>query len=814
MGVRAYPVFKWLFEASVGAAVLVGLILLARKTLRGALGSKLIYALGLLAVLRLLLPFQLPSFVLPQVESDAGTVSIPEAAELQVRKVTHELSETLATAVQAQPYERITQADIAAYHALQPNSRGIVWLGVYAVGVVLTGGLMAWRNHRFRRYLKRHAIGELDGEAVAVYAQCAQALHLRPVKALMVDPLDSACLVGGLRPLIALPVTDSGNRYILLHELCHQKNGDALWGILRNVCCALFWFHPLVWVAARLSRADCEMACDERMAACLTAPERTAYATLLVKLAACNRTPRAGVLATGMSMTGTRLKQRVGQILTDRRVKLWAVIAAGMLSLSALTTCFATATVIPADIQASFTADEPQVQDEWLKRDVAAWFPNGDFNAVKRDNTTVSTRYGGTILFGWAYDAGLTVACAAQADGAGEPYPIHTTYTTGLNGETRETCVVAPFDDARWQSLRNVYYSYEAAYDADGTLRCLYRQPRVSAFDRRIVQRSAGHTFSGLEYEVRKQDELQSYTAWARAHSDQFDSAVSAAQQQAMAIGWPVTTVVGTLYLEAFEPGDPYALQLVTLQTPDGHQATFTVEMESWRVLAISFSDDFMNGLVANTGYSGIDPQQVSVAPKPQNEALIRETALTALQTYFDYTLADDAAITLGPAYEGDDTFTGWELTVTPATGNLRYRLEVNTDGVLRRAVRTVYGMDFSEQFDMDSFPYLNENPERYHLSAKTVFWLNGGATLATGEQTPPEVQAAITATDEYIAAKGLPFTQCTGYSLTWDDSRLLQREADIGLEFTYCKGDDDQGYRLFYSTLQQAVGAVDFGEE
>lgn len=53
---RAFTVFQWLFEASIGALVLVCLILPVRRLLRGKLGSKLIYALWLLVILRLLIP--------------------------------------------------------------------------------------------------------------------------------------------------------------------------------------------------------------------------------------------------------------------------------------------------------------------------------------------------------------------------------------------------------------------------------------------------------------------------------------------------------------------------------------------------------------------------------------------------------------------------------------------------------------------------------------------------------------------------------------------------------------------------------------
>jgi len=335
----------------------------------------------------------------------------------------------------------------------------------------------------------------------------------------------------------------------------------------------------------------------------------------------------------------------------------------------------------------------------------------------------------------------------------------------------------------------------------------------VSALCRRIVLRSAGQTISGLEYSVRYQDVLAQYNSWVQAHQNQFDEAIAAAQAQAMQIGWPVTTVVATAYQEAWDMSDPVALQNITLQTPNGQQAAFSVEMESWRVLAISFSDDFINGITADANNAGTDADLATDAQKPRNEALLRQTAYTALKQYFDYTPAVGDAVTLSPAGDADDEGSGWELVVAQPKGNFRYHVELGINGTLRRAMRTVCGMDFSESCSEYGFPYLNEHPERYHLSAKTLFWLNSGASDADGQTLPPEVLSAMAAADAYIRDKGLPFSQHTGYSLSWVDRWLLQREGDIGIEFTYRKGEGDQGYRLVYSTLQQAISAVDFGD-
>lgn len=53
-------------------------------------------------------------------------------------------------------------------------------------------------------------------------------------------------------------------RTILSHEICHMKVRDLFWTKLRLVFVAVYWFNPLVWIAAVLSKEDCEMACDER----------------------------------------------------------------------------------------------------------------------------------------------------------------------------------------------------------------------------------------------------------------------------------------------------------------------------------------------------------------------------------------------------------------------------------------------------------------------------------------------------------------------------------------------------------------------
>jgi beta-lactamase regulating signal transducer with metallopeptidase domain/HEAT repeat protein len=78
---------------------------------------------------------------------------------------------------------------------------------------------------------------------------------------------------GVMRPTIVLPAESDtwsvDRRYaVLLHELGHVRRRDLLGHTLGRLVCALYWFHPLVWTAARRLRAESERACDDLALVC------------------------------------------------------------------------------------------------------------------------------------------------------------------------------------------------------------------------------------------------------------------------------------------------------------------------------------------------------------------------------------------------------------------------------------------------------------------------------------------------------------------------------------------------------------------
>jgi HEAT repeat protein/beta-lactamase regulating signal transducer with metallopeptidase domain len=73
---------------------------------------------------------------------------------------------------------------------------------------------------------------------------------------------------GLFRPSIVLPESaaewdDRRRRAVLCHELAHLRRLDLVLNALGQIACALWWFHPLVWTAARRLRTESERACDD-----------------------------------------------------------------------------------------------------------------------------------------------------------------------------------------------------------------------------------------------------------------------------------------------------------------------------------------------------------------------------------------------------------------------------------------------------------------------------------------------------------------------------------------------------------------------
>ena len=90
-----------------------------------------------------------------------------------------------------------------------------------------------------------------------------------------------------LLPSTARDWSADRRRLVLLHELAHAKRRDAVAQFLARLVCALYWFHPLAWLALRQLRVEAEIACDDLVLAADTKP--SVYATELLDIVSVHR---------------------------------------------------------------------------------------------------------------------------------------------------------------------------------------------------------------------------------------------------------------------------------------------------------------------------------------------------------------------------------------------------------------------------------------------------------------------------------------------------------------------------------------------
>lgn len=69
--------------------------------------------------------------------------------------------------------------------------------------------------------------------------------------------------------------------HVLLHEFIHVKHRDALWDALVCAVTAVYWFHPLVWIAGFRLAALREQCCDRAVVRPLDGDARAYRETLL-----------------------------------------------------------------------------------------------------------------------------------------------------------------------------------------------------------------------------------------------------------------------------------------------------------------------------------------------------------------------------------------------------------------------------------------------------------------------------------------------------------------------------------------------------
>ena len=363
-------------EILLTSSALILALLALRRLFRRTVSRRMQYALWLLVLVRLLVPVNVGTLAHNVLSAAAPVQTVVEerldTPVLYVQDGTERRPAQLLPGKESQgdpqspPSDAAQSAPADEYSIVTPTYRTVTLSEaltyVWYAGMVGVGAWFLFTNLRFARALRKARTPyRVEGCRYPVY---------------LVSALPSPCLFGVLHPAVylnekALQSPDA-LRFVLAHEQTHARHLDPLWSLLRGVCLTVYWFDPLVWLAAVLSREDCELACDEGTLRALGADERTAYGkTLLALVPVCDKPQNPLLGATTMTSGKRSLKERITRIAENRQAKAAAVFAVVALAALVCAVSFTGAPDTPPEVtqewyDAGFTTEDAQACLEFL----------------------------------------------------------------------------------------------------------------------------------------------------------------------------------------------------------------------------------------------------------------------------------------------------------------------------------------------------------------------------------------------------------------------------------------------------------------
>ena len=363
-------------EILLTSSVLILALLALRQLFRRTVSRRMQYALWLLVLVRLLVPVNVGTLAHNVLSAAAPVQAVVEerldTPVLYVQDGTERRPAQLLPGKESQgeplspPSDAAQSAPADEYYTVTPTYRTVTLSEaltyVWYAGMAGVGAWFLFTNLRFARALRRTRMPyRVEGCRYPVY---------------LVSALPSPCLFGVLRPTVylnekALQSPDA-LRFVLAHEQTHARHFDPLWSLLRGVCLTVYWFDPLVWLAAVLSREDGELACDEGTLRALGADERTAYGKALLALVpVCDKPQNPLLGATTMTSGKRSLKERITRIAENRQAKAAAVFAAAALAALVCAVSFTGAPDTTPEVtqewyDAGFTTEDAQACLEFL----------------------------------------------------------------------------------------------------------------------------------------------------------------------------------------------------------------------------------------------------------------------------------------------------------------------------------------------------------------------------------------------------------------------------------------------------------------
>lgn len=283
--------FDWVIETSIMASILVGFILCIKVLLKNKLTPRWHYALWLILIIRLILPwspdssFSIYSSMLSR-EHEYTRLSIQSTKEViepkeQLLEHNKMKEENISNEKKSVSNKEDVHLDVSMYD---------IFLGIWLLGIISLIATMFILNRHLNHYITKQP-NITDKKVIRIFENCKEKMSIkRPIPLIQAGKISSPTLLGVKTPRILLSnkhiqqLDENQLRYIFYHELAHFKRKDIKINWLMYSLVIVNWFNPIIWYAYYAMREDQEIACDAYTLTYIGSEEKLAYGHTILTL--------------------------------------------------------------------------------------------------------------------------------------------------------------------------------------------------------------------------------------------------------------------------------------------------------------------------------------------------------------------------------------------------------------------------------------------------------------------------------------------------------------------------------------------------
>lgn len=332
-------IFKLVLYSSALASLLILMILVFKLLLKDKLGVRWHYAIWLIVIIRLLIPYG--------IQSSLSVFNIINFGSTTVTQVPYSITNKAIKIFNNKASSTNISPDIVNPN-LQTNTSNtnqsplylqlisFLWL----LGVILIGSYTIIMTMKLKARVKNgHLCDRKD--VLLLLLQCQKKLNIKSyIKIINTNEIKTPCIYGFIKPKLLLPsgienyVDKNELEYIILHELAHVKRLDIIVSCLSGILQVVHWFNPIIWYSFYRMRNDKELACDALVLSHVNCDDYINYGKTIIKLLeSYKKTPQVYGMSSIIS-DKSQIKRRITMIsLFKKNSYKWSIISIVTLTL-------------------------------------------------------------------------------------------------------------------------------------------------------------------------------------------------------------------------------------------------------------------------------------------------------------------------------------------------------------------------------------------------------------------------------------------------------------------------------------------------